>query len=345
MHSPQLKNNLMSSGICQIYDRWPELAKESFESDISTSDFQNIDHIIFAGMGGSGTMGDIFASLLSKTDIHVGVVKGYVLPKTVDSNTLVVTTSVSGNTAETLSVLQSAKKIGSKIIAFSSGGKMQRYCMENKIEYRCFPQKHSPRASFPVFLYSALKALHEIIPITNNEIHESIKLLENYQKKINSSNLDDSNQALSLAKWILGTPLIYYPSGLQSAAIRFKNSLHENSKLQVFLEEISEACHNQIVGWEKTSNAKPILIEGDGDHITTKEKWKIIKEYFEANDIDYREIISVKGNILSKLISLIYLLDYSSIYHAFISGIDPSPVNSINFVKSRQKLLDLDFYA
>lgn len=61
-------------------------------------------------MGGSGALGDIFSSVLSKTNIHVNVIKGYHLPKTVDSNTLVVTTSISGNTVETLTVLDSAKK-------------------------------------------------------------------------------------------------------------------------------------------------------------------------------------------------------------------------------------------
>src|SRR5207245_8500340 len=105
-------------------------------------------HIVFAGMGGSGSIGDIFSSILSNANIHVSIVKGFTLPKTVDSNTLVVTTSVSGNTAESLFILDSAKKIDCKILAFSSGGKMQEYCANNKIEYRRIPQFHSPRASF-----------------------------------------------------------------------------------------------------------------------------------------------------------------------------------------------------
>src|SRR6267143_1031161 len=98
------------SGMHKIYDRWPQLARESYESKIDAVDFQCIDHIVFAGMGGSGAIGDIFSSILSKTNIHVSVVKGYVLPKTVDSKTLVVATSVSGNTAETLEILDSAFK-------------------------------------------------------------------------------------------------------------------------------------------------------------------------------------------------------------------------------------------
>ena len=94
----------------KVYDKWPEIAKNSFESQKDTENFENIEHIVFGGMGGSGAIGDMFASILSKTKIHVNVVKGYVLPETVNSNTLVVIVSVSGNTVETISLLKSAKK-------------------------------------------------------------------------------------------------------------------------------------------------------------------------------------------------------------------------------------------
>ena len=120
----------------KIYDNWPNLAKKAYSSDLEPAIFENIDHIVFAGMGGSGAIGDLFASILSKTNIHVTVVKGYLLPKTVDKNTLVVTTSVSGNTIETLTVLESALKLNCKIIAFSSGGKMKQYCIDNKIDFK-----------------------------------------------------------------------------------------------------------------------------------------------------------------------------------------------------------------
>ena len=79
-------------------------------------------------MGGSGALGDIFSAILSRTSIHVSVVKGYLLPKTVDKKTLVVITSVSGNTQETFSVLNEAKKMEGNIIAFSSGGLIKKFC-------------------------------------------------------------------------------------------------------------------------------------------------------------------------------------------------------------------------
>ena len=318
-----------------IYDRWPEIAKNAYNSSLVPIDFKNINHIVFAGMGGSGALGDIFFSILSKTNIHVTLVKGYLLPKTVDSNTIVVTTSVSGNTVETLAVLDSAKKINCKIIAFSDGGKMQEYCVKNKIEYRKIPQHLSPRSSFTEFLYSMLRVLGPMLPIDKQDILESIEQLEKLGKTISSKNLSEDNPSLKLAEWINGIPMIYYPWGLQAAAIRFKNSLQENSKIHAIAEDVLETSHNGIVSWEKPSNVQPILLEGDEDYIKTKDRWNIMKEYFKENNIDYKEVFSIKGNILSKLINLIYLLDFCSIYHAVLSEIDPTPIRSIDFVKNK----------
>ena len=318
----------------QIYDQWPSIAKESFNNNYEKMDIYGIDHIVFSGMGGSGAIGDIFSSILSKTNTHVSVVKGYVLPKTVDSNTLVINTSVSGNTIETLTVLNSTIDLPCKTISFSSGGKMEEICIKNKLEFRKIPFFHSPRASFVSFLFSMLKTLENIIQIKRDDITESITCLENLRKEISSENLNN-NSSLKLAEWLTEIPLIYYPFGLQAAAIRFKNSLQENAKMHVFSEDVIEACHNGIVSWEKKSNVQPILLQGKDDYIKTKERWNILKEYFNEKKIDFWEINSVNGSILSKLVCMIYLLDYTSIYKAAISNIDPSPVNSIKYFKNR----------
>lgn len=335
MLNSSILNKFDSNGMHKVYDRWPEIAKESYNTDISQIDFENISHVVLAGMGGSGALNDIFSAILSKTNIHVSVVKGYHLPNTVDSNTLIVTASVSGNTSETLTVLNSAKKYKKNVIGFSSGGKMKDYCIENDIEYRQIPMHHSPRSSFTSFLFSMLRILQPILPIKREDILESIYSLENLQKKISSYNLTSDNPSLSLATWLTNIPAIYYPWGLQAAAVRFKNSLQENAKKHAMIEDIIEACHNGVVPWEIQSDVKPILIRGEDDYIKTKERWEIIKEFFELQNVEYREIVSVRGSILTKLINLVYLLDYSTIYLAVLSGIDPTPVNAIDFIKKK----------
>ena len=323
------------SGMHKIYDQWPQIAQDAYESNLEPVDFKNIDHIVFAGMGGSGTIGDLFASILSKTNIHVSLVKGYLLPKTVDKNTLIVTTSVSGNTIETLTVLDSAKKLDCNIVAFSSGGKMEEYCSKNKINFQKIDLIHSPRSSFLKFSFSILNILNSILPMEKNHVVETINELTKLRNNINSKNLSDSNPALGLANFISGIPLIYYPYGLQSSAIRFKSSMQENAKTHAIIEDVVEASHNGIVAWEKPSIIQPILLRGYDDYIKTRERFEIIKEFFTKNNIEFKEINSVSGNILTKLITLNYLLDYASIYRAILSEIDPTPVSSINFVKSK----------
>ena len=316
-----------------VYDKWSRIARDAYDSDLQSVDFKDIDNVVFSGMGGSGAIGDLFSSILSKTNIHTTVVKGYELPKTVDENTLVVITSISGNTIETLTTLESATKKDCSVIAFSSGGSMEYFCTKNNVEFRKIPQIHSPRASFPSYVYSILKTLNSIIPIKKQEIINSLEQLELLSKEISSENLSDKNLSLNLANWITGTPVIYYPWGLNTAAIRFKNSLQENAKTHAIIEDIIESGHNGIVSWERPSDMVPIMIEGTNDHIKTKERQTILRHYFEENNITYREISSIDGGILSKIMCLIYLLDYSTIYYAIIHGIDPSPIKSIDFIK------------
>jgi len=321
--------------IYEIYDKWPEIARESFVKQIKKFDVQDIDHIVFAGMGGSGSIGDVIGAILSKEDVHVSNVKGYVLPKTVDSKTLIVTTSVSGNTRETMTVLEKAKNSPAKIAAFSSGGMIKEYCQRNNIFHQEISMIHSPRASFTNFLYGIINTLETILPIKRSDVLESISILDITKKNISSENLTESNDSLKLAQFVKEIPCLYYPAGLQSAAIRFKNSLQENAKMHVIAEDVIESCHNGIVAWKKNSDVYPILIKGQDDYIKTKERWSILEEFFDKKGIKYFSINSVNGNILSKIMNLVYIFDYATVYFSILNSIDPSPVDAIDYIKSR----------
>ena len=327
-----------SKNMHKIYEDWPNISRTYFEKDFEKIKVSNINHIVFVGMGGSGALGDIFSAILSKTNMHIGVVKGYNLPKTVNENTLVVTISISGNTDETNTVLKNASKLNCKLIAFSSGGKMEQFCKDNNIEFRKIDKFHSPRASFTSFLFSILNILSPIIPIQEKDVQDTLKKLEEVKKQISKEDLSENNIAISLAKWISNIPLIYFPWGLESVAIRFKNSLQENSKIHVIIEDVVESCHNGIVAWERKSNVQPIMIRGIDDHFKTKEKYEILKEYFHQNKIEYKQVFSVEGSILTKIINLVYFLDYVTIYKAILDGIDPSPVETIDYIKKESNL-------
>jgi len=319
----------------KVYEEWPNIAKTFFNKKFEKIKISNINHIVFVGMGGSGALGDIFSSILSKTNLHIRVVKGYNLPKTVNENTLVVAISISGNTNETNTVLEKASKLSCKLIAFSSGGKMEKFCKDNNIQFRKIKKFHSPRASFPSFLFSILNMLLPIIPIEEKDVQSALDKMQEVKKIISIKNNSDDNLAMTLAKWISNVPLIYYPWGLECVAIRFKSSLQENSKTHVIIEDIVESCHNGVVAWEKESSIKPIMIRGNDDHFKTIEKFEILTEYFDEKNIEYKEIFSGNGNILTKIISLIYILDYVTIYKSMLEGIDPTPVRTIEYIKKK----------
>jgi len=320
----------------EAYDIWPQLARDNYKKTINASlEFRDVDHIAFAGMGGSAAAGEVLRGVLSKSNYHTSIIKGYTLPHTVDSNTLIIATSVSGNSEEPLTILEQTRKTRAQVVAISAGGKMEEFCKNNNIFHIKIGQINSPRTTLPVILYTMLSFLGNNFRIRIDDVHESIKLLEETAKKINSNNLSEENQSLSLGMWINKIPVIYYPYGLYAAALRFKNSLQENCKCNAMTEDVVEACHNNIVSWERPSPVQPVLIRGVGDFPKTKERWEILKEYFRTNNIDFHEVISVEGSILSKLINLIYLLDYATIYNAVLNKIDPTPIKSIDFVKSK----------
>jgi len=325
-----------SSLMHEAYDKWPQLARSAYESELTAVSFDNIDHIILVGMGGSGAICEVISAILSKTQIHTSVVKGYHLPNTADSKTLVIAVSVSGNTIETISVLESALAKSCHIVSFSSGGKIQQICEDKNLAHFIIPQVHSPRASFPAFLYSILNVLSGILPTSDSDVTESLDALESLQKQISTTNLTTTNPALSIAEWISGIPMLYYPWGLEPAATRFKNSLQENAKTHVISEDIVEATHNGIVAWEKSSSVVPLIIRGSDDYTKTKLLWDLLENYFKERNIEYRVINSVEGSILSKLVCLVYLCDYISIYKSVLSQIDPSPVSSINYFKQNK---------
>ena len=324
----------------KTYDNWPDIASESYNKTYEKMDVKDIDHIVFAGMGGSGSIGDTISAILSKKNIHVTIVKGYLLPKTVDSKTLVIITSVSGNTSEVLTILRDVKKTNAKVAGFSSGGLFEKYCRNNEIFFQKIPMIHSPRASYTSFLYTILNILEPVLPIQKTDIQNSIVALNKTKKNVFSENLTGENKSLQLAEFVKDVICIYSPGGLKAAAIRYKNCLQENAKTHAIVEDIIESSHNGIVAWERNSVVKPVLIQGKDDHVKTTERVKILQEFFEKENIDYKIVNSIEGNILSKITSLTYLLDYSTIYTSVLNKIDPTPVNSIDFIKNRLERIE-----
>ncbi|MCH9657936.1 glucose-6-phosphate isomerase [archaeon] len=311
-----------------VYENWPEYAQESYDNAKPIS--VKFEKVIFCGMGGSGLVFDILSSLIS--DKQVVINKGYVLPKDI-SNSLMIFNSASGDTIETITAIESALESKNKIIAFSSGGKLEEFCKKNNITHIKYDLKSSPRASLPVSLYTILGTLSDSFGIEKSIIIKSIQSLRDTKKKIFGSL--DSNPAIDLAEFIKDGAVCYYSPELFPVALRFSQDFQENCKKFATQGDVVESCHNFINSWENLTNFSPILLRGQPENEYIKKRFEVWIEYFETREISYRELYSVEGDLLTQFMTLMYEMGMSTIYHAVQNDIDPTLLEAIDFVKAR----------
>ena len=304
--------------------------------------YNNIHNIIIAGMGGSAIGGDICKMLIrNELTIPLHVSRNYSIPKWADKHTLVIISSYSGDTEETLSAFDDALLKQCQIIGITTGGILSEKTNSNNLDCILMPPGLQPRAalaySFVPMLYLFLKL--ELIKIDlQNNIMNSVTILKSVRDNYRSN--DQKNKSWILSNKIYDTiPVIYGESDNTSiVALRWCNQLSENSKMLAFCNELPELNHNEIVGWENNtsilnkfsiiwlndrSNHQRILIR---QNATNKILDNVIKKQFE---------VSLNGESrFERLIHLIHFGDWVSLWCAYLHGTDPSPVEKISDLKS-----------
>ena len=324
-----------SLSLCLTYDNWPRYCKEAYAMKVDF-DYNDVNQIIFTGMGGSATSGEIISYLFNH-EKPMKIVKGYHLPNGIDNRSLVVASSVSGNTQETLSTLIDAIKYDAKIIGISSGGKLEKLCNANRVRHVNIKMLGLPRATLPYLLYVQLKLIKSLVNITDNQVFDSIRDLERLSRKIRSSNEVEINASKQLAIWMLNSlPVCYCSPSLIPVAIRFTNSLNENAKIHAIFGDIIESLHNSIEPWSCKSELglKPILLPCINDDENVKRRFKIVEDFLASRGYDVYKLPRIGSNLLGNMICLVYFLDYASIYLALLRNIDPSSTPAIDFVKN-----------
>lgn len=343
MLSPSEVKKVDKSGLYKIYESWPELCKKAYETEVNVPDASNIEKIIYAGMGGSATPGDIFQDWLKDNiDIPFYVVKDYHLPKFAGNDTLVIAVSCSGNTEEILSVVRESLKARCKIATISSGGLLEKISLKYNIPYNKIVLTLLSRASFPQIFYVAIKIIASFgfIKGLEDQIPKSIMVVKDISKHISIEEPIGKNLSKKIATQFYDSlPLIYGSNLNRAVAIRFKNVLNENAKMHAIVDVMPELCHNEIVAWEGIKNKplKPIFLRYKGEPPEVKARFEIFKELIEDTGFNVFEVWSKGNGCLSKIISLLYMLDFSSLYMAVLRGFDPSPTVNIEKMKNRLK--------
>lgn len=293
---------------------------------------KTFNNIVITGLGGSGIGGKIVAQLVKNNiDTPVFVNNGYHLPAFVNEKTLVIVSSFSGNTEETLEAMKIAQNKNSEIACISSGGKVIELAKENNYNYILLPSCHSPRAMLSYSLTQQFFILNHYGFINGDfktSIANAIQLIDNEIDNIKS-------EALKVAKGIKGkTPIIYSEESYEGASIRLRQQLNENAKTLCWHHVLPEMNHNELVGWAGGKNEYAvILFRNDSDYIRTQKRMEISKEVIEKYTNTHFEIWSKGNNPIEKSIYLIILGDWISIFLAELLDVDPIEIKVINHLK------------
>jgi glucose/mannose-6-phosphate isomerase len=301
---------------------------------------RTFNKIIVSGLGGSAIGADLvkqFAGTSLKIPFFVN--RNYSLPPYADKETLVIISSYSGNTEETVSVLDQAVKLGVQIICITTGGRVEEIAAGKKLAVIKLQKGFQPRYALGLGFFSILKILHilKLIPDQDNIVNT----IQTIWKDRGAEYSSGKNTAYFLAQKLIGfIPIIYSAEDITSAAgYRFKCQFNENSKIHAFHNVIPELNHNEIIGWEtfadKQVNAKLINILDPVYPDQIKKRFTITSELARKNGVEIIDLQSPKEDFQTRLMDLIYLCDWITYYTAILRGIDPTEIRNINILKER----------
>jgi glucose/mannose-6-phosphate isomerase len=299
-------------------------------------------NIIVTGMGGSAIGGE-FLKDWAKNNIHVPIEvnREYHLPAYANEETLVLVTSYTGDTEETLSSLCDAIKKKCMIYCITSGGTLMKIAERLNMPYLQVPAGMPPRAALPYMLIPLLVFL-EKIGLTSGisvELDEALSII----KEIEVQNAVEVPVKDSLTKTLAVNiegfiPMIYGFGVFSSVARRLKQQINENAKMMSKWDNLPELNHNEIVGYEKSGTIKDvfvaIFIRDKDETVEIRSRIEITKELIKPSGLSIYEIWSQGKSSLAKMLSVIAVADFLSNYLAVLRGIDPTPVQTIDKLKS-----------
>jgi len=320
-----------------------EQAWQEIKRVVLPSYYLSLDKVVIVGMGGSAIGGEVLKGFVEeRCQIPVEVIRDYSVPGYVDKNTLLIASTYSGNTEETLSACSQALSKKAKIIVISTDGKITQWAQSYKLPLYQFHYQTEPRQAFGFSFVSLLGIFDKLGFIDVKEDYQkAILLLKNLQNQLKPEVPTTSNQAKQLAGELYNKMVIVFGAGhLRAVARRFKTQLNENAKQMAFWEELPEACHNFIVGlnWPKKLSEEVFLLLLDSKfvHPRIMLRYTVIQEIFAKANIPFRTIrMNPATDPLTELLSLIYLLDFVSYYLAILNKVDPREIENIRYLKQK----------
>jgi glucose/mannose-6-phosphate isomerase len=305
--------------------------------------YRQADSIVILGMGGSAIGGDLVCSLVrDECSVPISVGRDYDLPAFVDGQTLAIASSYSGNTEETISAFDKALERGAMALAITTGGQLAETCRRRDVPLITFDYEAQPRAALGYSFVTLLVVLQELgyIAGKSGQLSEATTSLEHLHSRIGVEVPEADNPAKQLARRLEGKlPVFYGARHLSEVARRWKCQLNENSKAWAFWEVLPELNHNAVAGYEFPPTLVPhlyvLMLASDLYHPRHQARLEVTGEILTQRGIRY-ETIQVPGTSrLSQMLWAIHFVDFVSYYLAVLYGTDPTPVDSIIYLKQR----------
>ncbi len=299
--------------------------------------------ILLCGMGGSAIAGDLIQPLFADITRVFAVCRDDQLPPWVDKETLVIASSYSGDTEETLLAVAAAQRRGCPLIALTSGGELLARSRRHGFPAVELPDGLPPRAALGYSLGALLWSLHrwEVIVSPQADIEAAIAVLQEGNAILAAGAAERSNPCAQLARACLGRfPVVYTTSPeAHAAGLRWKTQLNENAKSPAYCVSFPELDHNDIVGWELAPQRRQdfvLLVLRGGDEGARRAQRVAITLDLLADQFHTVHEIHCRGTRpLARIFSLVQFGDYLSCHLALAAGVDPLPVTRIDQLKQR----------
>lgn len=312
----------------------PWVMLEEFPMQIKSANIESLNlgsykGIVFSGMGGSGIVGDLAKTMLEKHNIPLPVVslRGYSLPSYVKEGWLVFCISYSGNTEETLSVAQLTLERNIKPVCISSGGRLAELAQKEDLLYFSLPKSYPPRYAlgYMLSLVLSLLGIKNTLETCSSFLKEKKEAIKEEAKKI----------AQSFEGYI---PVVYATQSLESVAFRWKTQINENAKTLCYTAVLPELHHNEVVGLDNpiTRNVCSFLLMFDPEeHPRVIKRVQITEELLRDFGVVPRVVKAEGESFLQRILYLVHLGDWVSLYLSELYKYDPLPVKTIDLIKSK----------
>ncbi len=340
------------SNMADVLYRMPEQIKQAVDIGESAPIWRQTavsNRYAIFGLGGSAIGGDLLRSYLSATEggqhLNISVHRGYDVPGWLDGDTNVICSSYSGETEETLSAFDQARKRTMRILSITTGGTLGQRSVTAGMPIINIPPGYQPRCALAFSFFPLLTVLGRYgavdakgVRTNTRAINETIREIEALRDTYASKAA--KNPALVLAKKLADhIPVIYSAADrLDAVNLRWRGQIQENAKQVAFGNLLPEMNHNEINGWQfpagKTKSCHVILLRDTEDHARVKVRFDALRDIVKGSVAGITELVGTGKSLLSRMFTLIYLADWTSYHLALLNGVDPTPVPVIQKLKA-----------